>query len=123
MYINYNKIFDDNFYIEIDSQILDKDNIIKLQKSISFCKENNYRIVATNNTYYLSTNDKEAHKIFIRINSDIDGEEYYNVHFKKEIFDFKNEKDTNKIFIDCPEAIDNTNKIANDIDIELELGK
>ena len=123
LYTNYNKIFDDNFYIEIDSQILDKDNIIKLEKSISFCKENNYKIVATNNTYYLSTTDKEAHKIFIRINSEIDGEEYYNIHFKKDIFDFKNEKDINRIFANCPEAIENSNRIADNIDIELELGK
>ena len=123
LYNNYKEIFNDNFYIEINPQNIDPDNNKIFENSISFAKENNYKIVVGNNSYYINESDRAAHKTFLQIDSDIDTDEYYKANYKKEIFDFKNEKEINKIFINCPEAIENTNKIGEEINLELELGK
>ncbi|MDI9354788.1 MAG: hypothetical protein QM532_00900 [Cyanobium sp. MAG06] len=123
LYKTYNTIFDNNFYIEINPQIIDSYNKNVFEKSIIFAKNKNYKIVLANNSYYLDETDKTAHKIFIKIDSDIEADEYYKSYFKRDIYDFKNNKEIEKLCMDCPEAIENSNKIAEQINLELELGK
>ncbi|GAA0876489.1 DNA polymerase III subunit alpha [Wandonia haliotis] len=84
---------------------------------LKFSQTHAVKIVATNNTYYLNKEDAKSHDILLCVKDGelvstpkgrgrgfrygLDNEEYY----------FKSTEEMKKLFIDLPEAIENTNEI------------
>src|SRR3990167_3234559 len=121
----YLNIFEGNYYLEIQRHpnvdILKKVNnhLIKLSQKYAV------PIVATNDIHYLNADDAYAQEILLCIQTQhtvierkrplsmIDVPEYY----------FKSSDEMTGLFIDLPEAIENTMKIASECNIEIPYGK
>ncbi len=119
----YTDIFYNDFYLEVTNHTFMDYGREMRENTINFAKENNIQLVATQNSHYISANDKPAHKTLIQIDSEIDASEYYKTHFSQADFSFPNKDDFINAFSDIPEAIINTEKIAGQINFEIELGK
>ncbi|MBP6879691.1 MAG: DNA polymerase III subunit alpha [Candidatus Pacebacteria bacterium] len=73
-------------------------------------------LVATWDSHYLNEDDKEAHNTLLAINTN-------NNNFKMDgDYSFISPKEIDQIFKDYPEAVKNTEKVAESIDLKLNLG-
>lgn len=121
----YQSIFKDDYYLEIqrhpNSPDLDQVNqeLIKLSRKFAI------PLVATNDVHYLDEEDAYAQEILLCIQTQrtmveknrpmsmVDIPDYY----------FKSPAEMKGLFVDLPEAIENTVKIAEKCDLDIPLGK
>jgi len=80
-------------------------------------------LVATNDIHYLNADDAEAQDILMLINTGADINNPNRLTMKGEDFSMRSPEQMIKDFADFPEAIENTQKIANMCDFEFELKK
>lgn len=110
-----------NFYLEIQDlpNLNEQRTANKGLKQIS--KETGIPLVATNDTHYVNKEDKEAHDILLCIQTQT------NVNEEKRLSMIENDLSLRppsaffEAFKDVPEAIENTNKIAEMCNVELKL--
>ena len=120
----YIEIFDKNFYLEIQRYPKLKESIFLNEELIKLSRKFGLPVVATNDVHYLDKEDAYAQEILLCIQTQrvifeknrplsmIDNPEYY----------FKSPKEMKGLFLDLPEAIDNTLKIASECNLEIPYG-
>jgi len=119
--LEYKEIFGDDFYLEImrhgihDQHFIDND-IIKI--SI----ETGIKIVATNDTHYTNPEDAEAHEAFMCIAMNKLYDDPNRMRHSVHEFYVKSPQEIAKLYADIPEAIENTQEIANKCNLEIKLG-
>ena len=122
--LKYRKIFGkENFYLEIQNHahIEDQKKVNKILVSIS--KKLDIPLVATNDIHYLRPEDAEAQDILMLINTGADPKDPERLTLKADDFSMKKPEQMAKDFKDFPEAIENTQKIAELCNFKFELGK
>ncbi len=112
-----------NFYLEVTPHIYMERGAEMRKKTIEFGKKEGIPLVATVNSHYLKEADKNAHKYLCLIEGSERGAEEYTEVFSKGNFSFISREEAEKIFSDVPDAILNTEKIKNDCNAKIELGK
>ncbi len=119
----YNNIFgQNNFYLELQDH---PDHLPQLKinnglKKIS--KKTGIPLVVCGDVYYIKKEDRDIHDVLlcIQLNRKVnEGDRPTLKHFNLSL---RTEKDLRVIFADVPEAIDNTDIIAQRCTFELELG-
>lgn len=116
----YKNIFgSENFFLQISRHSELKGHEEFVEKIIKLSKETDSEIVASQEVYYLNSEDDKIRETLMAIqtNSEIRDKE------EKADFSFINNKKALKLFKDTPEATENSVKIANMCNLELELGK
>lgn len=114
----YQTIFGDDFYLEIQPHMGKlTDGIISISKKL------NIPVVATQDIHYVHKDDKTAHEILLAIqtNSKLDDED--RLSLKEFDISLTSPEEMEKHFSEIPEAIENTIKIAEKCELEIELGK
>ncbi|MBZ9572198.1 DNA polymerase III subunit alpha [Patescibacteria group bacterium] len=122
--LKYQEIFGkDNFYLEIQHHpnILDQKIVNKALISIS--KKLNIPLVATNDIHYLKPEDAEAQDILMLVNTGADPNNPERLTLKADDFSMRSPQKMKRDFKDSPEAILNTQKIADLCNFQFELGK
>lgn len=119
----YREIFGkDNFYLEIQNHgIPEQKHIIPLIAKIS--EETGIPIVATNDCHYLNSEDAYMHKVLLCIQTNHTVNDPDSFEFSSDQFYVKSEKEMRELFDGYPEAIENTQKIADLCNVEIEFGK
>lgn len=108
--------FGDDLYIELMRHGQEDEDRVNATL-LKFSETHGVKVVATNNTYYLDKTDSKSHDILLCVKDGelvstpkgrgrgfrygLDNEEYY----------FKSSDEMKKLFLDLPEAIENTNEI------------
>ena len=111
----------ENFYLEICHHP-EIDGFAELTTKIKeFAKENNLPLVATQDVYYINPDDKDARKTLLSISSSFSPDSAFTRDTAD--FSFINQEKIQEIFKETPEAIENTQKIADSCDLEITLGK
>lgn len=116
---------DDNFYLEIQRHIDVPPQKIANEKLIKLSKKLGLPLVATNDNHYIHKNDAEAQEILLCIQTQttlLDKNRKLSMIGSPD-FSMKSTEEMNTLFEDIPEAIENTQKIADRCNIELSLGK
>ena len=121
----YTDIFGkENFYLElqhhpnIPEQIKLNSELRKLSKKLSLA------VVATQDSHYLRPEDAEAQDILLAIQTgDKITDEKRGLTMKDEDFSLKSSREMAEAFRDIPEAVENTQKIADMCSTDIELGK
>ncbi len=117
----YKEIFGEDFYLELmrhgisDQQAIDE-LIIKLSL------ETGIKIVATNDTHYLEQKDAEPHEAFMCIAMNKLYDDPKRLRHSVHEFYFKSPQEIAKLYADIPEALENTQEIADKCNLELDLG-
>ena len=119
--LEYKEIFGDDFYLEImrhgigDQRRID-DDILRI------AKETSIKVIATNDTHYTFKERAAAHEVFmcIAMNKTLDDPNRLR-HSVHEFF-VKSKEQMNELFLDIPEAIENTQEIVDKCNLEIKLG-
>ncbi len=117
----YESIFPGNFYLELQENGIGKQ--VRLNELLIQCAERTgLPLVATNDCHYLTAKDYEAHDtlLCIQTQSTVSSEKRFRMD-TKELY-FKTPEEMEQAFAHVPEAISNTQKIAEMCNVEIELG-
>ncbi|MSP63641.1 MAG: DNA polymerase III subunit alpha [Myxococcales bacterium] len=86
-------------------------------------RETGIPLVATGDCHYVNQKDARAHEILMCIQQGKTIHDEKRMHHKNDAFYIKSPAEFNAYFMDIPEALENTVKIAKQCNVELELGK
>ncbi|MSU60361.1 MAG: DNA polymerase III subunit alpha [Candidatus Staskawiczbacteria bacterium] len=120
----YSKWFGkDSFYLELQyhKNIPDQQTLNK--RIIELAKKTGLPLIATNDIHYLRPEDADAQDILMLINTGADPNDPERLSLKDIDVSMKPPEEMAEIFKDTPEAITNTQKIADMCDFSFELGK
>lgn len=120
-----------SFYLEVVPQTYFNFHKELKENTIEFANEflkESWRLVATQNSHYLSESDKSAHRVLFAIHGELDDDELYKYKFLQEDFSFLDTKKAEEIFGEIKEKynidlIQNTYNLAETLNCEIELGK
>lgn len=122
--IKYRDLFGpENYFIEImhhpklERQAEIKGDLIKLAREL------NIPLVATYDSHYINKDDSRAHQTLIAIQSQTDVEDAGRIANSVEDFSFISGEQAAGYYSDTPDALENTLKIAEMCNVELDLGK
>jgi DNA polymerase III subunit alpha len=120
------KIFGpDNFYLEMQKHIDVEDQDRLNEKIIELSKELGLPLVATNDNHYVNRADARAQEILLCIQTQttIDTKNRKLSMISSPDFYIKSQEEMGNLFIQTPEALENTVKIADRCNVEIPLGK
>jgi len=112
-----------NFYLEIQHHKNIPEQATVNKKLITLSKKTGIPLVATNDAHYLKPDDAEAQDILMLINTGADAADPERLSLKSDDFSMISGEKMAELFKDTPEAIENTQKIVNACEFNLELGK
>jgi DNA polymerase-3 subunit alpha len=115
----YKKIFGSDYYLEITNHpdIDGHDTLMERTKAVA--KKTDIPLVAGGNVYYINREDKPAQQTLMLVNSS--GDDRISDDDVAD-FSFISDKTAQEYFKDIPEAIANTEKIAAECNLKLNLG-
>ncbi len=117
----YKEIFGEgNFYLELMRLGLHDNDFVDAEL-LKLSKELNIPLVATNDCHYPSKEDIEAHDILLCLQTRTDLDDPKRLKFDSKELYFKSPGEMIALFSDCPEAIENTIRIAEKCNLTLEL--
>ncbi len=114
----YREVFGEDFYIELQPHTPEL-NI----KSIALAKKLGIEVVATQDSHYLDLEDKTEHEILLAIQTNNRVMNDERMSLKNFDLHFRSGDEMANFFKDTPEALENTLKIADKCNLEIELGK
>ena len=92
------------------------------KKIVELAKKHNIPLVATQDSHYLHHEDQRAHETLLAIQTNADLKEEARFSMATDDYSFINTETALEYFKDTPEAVWNTQKIADMCNIELNLG-
>ncbi|MDD2353061.1 MAG: PHP domain-containing protein, partial [Atribacterota bacterium] len=119
--VSYQQIFGkDDFYLEIQNntmpeQIKVNEELIKLGRLLEI------PLVATNDVHYINREDREAHDVLLCIQTATNLDDPNRMKLSTDEFYFNTPEEMQQHFIDVPEALSNTLKIAEKCNLEIEF--
>jgi DNA polymerase-3 subunit alpha len=119
----YQDIFgEDNFYLEIQNHNLEPEIQI-LPKIEAISRETGIPMLATNDCHYLRQQDYEAHDALLCIQTGKLVEDQDRMRYNTDQIYFKTAEEMEQALGDFKPALENTIKVAEACNLELELGK
>ncbi|MCX6740727.1 MAG: DNA polymerase III subunit alpha [Candidatus Parcubacteria bacterium] len=113
----------ENFFLELQSHPNMPVQKQVNEKLLELARKNNVDVVATNDTHYLNTEDDKAHDILICIQTNRKVTEENRMTMMGEDFSLKTTEHMYREFKFCPEAVSNTQKVADLCNVEIPFGK
>jgi DNA polymerase-3 subunit alpha len=83
---------------------------------VDLSKEFGIPLIATNDVHFINEEDAEAHDRLICLNTGTDLDDPTRLRYTKQEF-FKTKEEMERLFADIPEALENTQKLADKIEI------
>lgn len=110
-----------NFYLELQDQGLEEEYAI-LDDMKRLREETGIPFVATNDVHYVRQEDSKAHDILLCVQTATNIDDEKRMRFPNDQFYLKSEQEMRMIFANIPEAVENTSKIAEMCNVEIEFG-
>ncbi len=119
---NYQKLFGDDFYLEIQNHFLDNDPLI-LEQVPDIAKKLGIKLVVTNDVHYAKKEQALAHNALLNIRdySQNDEVDINDLKYKVPEFYLKSQSEMKSLFNAFPEALQNTLEIADKCNVELDM--
>ena len=120
--LQFKSIFGDDYYIELQNHYYKEElRILPFLKKLS--ADANIPVVATNDVHYVNKDDSETQNVLLAINTGKSVDDTDGIAFETEEFYLKSESEMAELFADIPEAIENSQKIADKCNFKFEFGK
>ena len=111
----------DGYYLELQDHSLPEDPAI-IQGLLRLHEETGIPLVATNDAHYLTREDARTQDVLMCIQMGKTVDEPGRMKFETEEFYVKSEDEMAQLFQSCPEALENTQKIADLCNVEFQFG-
>ena len=119
----YKDIFgDNNFFLEVQRNIDDREQKILNTALFELSKETDTELVATADSHYINADDKDVHEILLAIQTGKTIKENNRMSLAHLNLSIASPADMYEAFKDHPEAVENSQKIADRCDVKIELG-
>jgi len=119
----YKEVFGEgNYYLELQDHGIREQQVV-IPKIIRISKETGIPLVATNDVHYIKQSDFETHKVLLCVQTGSRLGEDNPLEFKTNEFYLKSEEEMAAAFPELPEALANTEEIAEKCNVEFEFGK
>ena len=118
----YKSVFGEDFYLEIQDHGIQEQKLVNPQ-IIRISNECNIPLVATNDVHYINDTDYKMHKVLVCIQTATKITDDNILEFKTNEFYLKSYEQMAALFPNVPEALENTNKIAEKCNVTFEFGK
>lgn len=119
--LEYLDIFGEgNYFLEIQDHGYEDDKLVN-PGIISLARELNIPLVATNDVHYVEPEDAEYHDILLCIQTGKTLEDENRMRYEGGQFYFKTGEEMEALFPDCPDAIENTHKIADMCNVDFHF--
>jgi DNA polymerase III subunit alpha len=111
-------IFKDDFYLEIQDNGLAEQKIVN-EKVIAYAKEHDYQLLATNDCHYMTSEDATAQEVLLCVQTGKTFADENRMKMTSREFYFKSAEKMREAFAHVPEACDNSLRIADKCNVEL----
>ena len=111
----------DNFFLEIQDHDLEEEHTVNTELK-RLAKKYDLGLVATNDSHYVKREDADAQDVLLCIQTTSTVDDPKRMKFPNDQFYLKSEAEMREKFGDCPEALENTAKIAERCNVELSFG-
>lgn len=111
----------ERYFLEIQDNKL-REQILVNQNLLQLAKEFDLNLVATNDCHYLEENDYASHEVLLCIQTRKTMEDEDRMTFKTNEFYVKSKEQMEEAFSYIPQAVENTQKIADMCNVEFEFG-
>jgi DNA polymerase-3 subunit alpha len=119
--LKYKEVFGDDFYLELMRHGIGDQHRIDKQ-IIQLSQETGIKIIATNDTHYTVQKDADAHEAFMCIAMNKLYDDPNRLRHSVHEFYVKSPEQMAELFADIPEALENTQEIADKCNLEIKLG-
>ncbi len=120
--LRYSEIFGkDHFYLELQDHGIPEQKMVN-QGLLRLSQETGLELVATNDIHYTYAEDAKAHDILLCIQTGKKVTDEDRMRYEGGQYYCKSEEEMRKLFPYAQEAIDNTHKIAERCNVEIEFG-
>ncbi len=113
----------ENFYLELQRNSLHGDELMPNEQLVALGQKYNVPIVATQDCHYINIDDNEAQDIMVCIGTGRNVTDANRLDMRGHDLSFSSPEDMAKKFADLPEAITNTQVIANQVNIEIPVNQ
>jgi DNA polymerase-3 subunit alpha len=113
---------DGNFFLELQYHKMEYQEKIN-EELIQIGRKLSIPLVATNNCHYLEKKDFRAHEILLCLQTGKTINDPYRMQYPSDEYYFKSPEEMIEIFKDVPEAIENTLKIAERCELNMDFDK
>lgn len=114
-------IYGEDFYLELQNHSSREDMVV-MENIPKIANELDIGLVCTNDVHYIEKEDYKIHNILICLQTGKTVEEENKMSYIPGEFFLRSEEQMRDLFKDYPEAIENTKKIAETCNVELEFG-
>ena len=111
-----------NFYLELQDHGLDDEKAIRADQ-LRLANELSLPIVATNDVHYVNKADWEPHDVLLCIQTGTVLDDEDRMRYPSHEFYLKSEEEMRALFENLPEAIDNTEIIADQCNFDFKFGE
>ena len=119
----YNSVFGQgNYYLEMQNHGL-KEQLEIIPMLAKLSEETGIPLVATNDVHYVKKEDAKTQKVLICIQTNHTIDEETGIEFGTDDFYLKNEAEMLELFNNYPQAVENTQIIADRCNVEFEFHK
>jgi DNA polymerase-3 subunit alpha len=120
--LRFAEIFPNRYYLEIQNHGIPEEeaNIKNMQK---LAADLNLPLVCTNDAHYAKQDHWEAHDIHICLGTGKERSDPNRLKYATPEFYFKSQDDMFSLFKEFPQAIENTRRISDSIDMTLPMGE
>ncbi|MCR5475754.1 MAG: DNA polymerase III subunit alpha [Lachnospiraceae bacterium] len=113
---------DGNFFLELQDHGIPEQKLVN-QALVRMSRELDIPLIATNDVHYTYDEDADAHDLLLCIQTGKKVQDEDRMRYEGGQFYVKSEEEMRKLFPYAPEAIENTQKIADRCNVEIEFGK
>ena len=113
--LEYKKHFGEDFYLELMDHGL-KEQAFVNNHLIELSKKTGVKLIASNDTHFINSNDAQAHDILVCLSTSRDYTDPTRLRYTGEEY-IKSPEEMAKLFKHIPEAIQNTQEIADKIEL------
>ena len=110
----------ERFFIEIQSNGVENQALLN-GRLIEISRDLSIPLVATNDCHYIHRKDARAHEVLLCIQTGKTLQDNQRMRFPSEEFYFKSPEEMAELFRDCPDAVSNTQTIAEECNVELHF--
>ena len=120
--LEYESIFGKgNYFLELQDHGISGQKLVN-QSLLKISEETGIELVATNDIHYVNADDAAAHDILLCIQTQKTVDDEDRMRYEGGQFYLKSEDEMKELFPFVPDAIENTHKIAERCNVEIEFG-
>lgn len=116
----YKEIFKDGFYLELQDHGVEEQKKVN-KEVINIARELNIPLIATNDVHYINKEDARSHDILLCIQTGKSIDEENRMRYPSDEFYLKSPEEMWNIFSYIPEALENTQSIAEQCNFDYEF--